>query len=162
MKKSILVFYCSVLFCQISKAQVTVVPIGSSGNAFTSSGGPRTNLWYDKDINTVAFIHRSTCNINGAKGTGWIMYDYSTDGGNTWPANQLDRGPIYKDATATNCLNGTQRGRYPQGAIYNPSGNTSAANAWVNSVGPVTSDVDWFANYEGTTRIGSTTNKQNL
>jgi len=133
------------------------IPIGSAGNAFGTAFGSRTNLWYDKNLNTIAFYHRSTIGVNNATVISDIKYDYSTDGGVTWPTNQLDQGPIYKAGAGD-----THRGRYPQGVIYNPAGNTNPTSAYNTVYGPVTDNTNWIENYEGTDTIGHSTHMQQL
>jgi len=136
---------------------ISTVPMGSAGNAFGTAFGSRTNLWYDKNLNTIAFYHRSTIGVNGSTVISDIRYDYSTDGGATWPSGQVDQGPVYKAGAGD-----THRARYPQGTIYNPSGNTNPTNAHNAVYGPVTDGTNWVENYEGTDQIGSATTNQQL
>ncbi|CAN5579597.1 hypothetical protein BH11BAC1_BH11BAC1_07630 [soil metagenome] len=100
---------------------VTGTMIGMSGNCLGPAFGPKTNLWYDQDINTVVFTHRSATPTNGL-----YLYDGSTDGGVTWTSDNLTGGDT------TNVI----RGRYPHGVIYNPAGNTDPNNAYVTTIGP--------------------------
>jgi len=130
-----------------------VTPLGSAGNAFGTAFGSRTNLWYDKNLNTLCFFHRSTIGVDSSTTIGDIRIDYSTDGGTTW-INDSDL--LYRDTT------GQLRGRYPQGVIYNPTGNTNPDSAYVTAYGPTTNGTNWIANYEGTSRISDTTHKQNI
>jgi hypothetical protein len=102
----------------------TFIPLGQAGNTYGIYGNPRTYLWADPNINSVVFTHRM---IGGTEveGNSRIAYDVSTDGGTTWTNNvhvysPLGPGPQYPDAA----------GRYPQGAIINPAGNTDPANAF--------------------------------
>src|SRR5689334_16422068 len=70
-----------------------VVPLGSAANALGSSGGGRTQVWYDQNLNTVVFTHRGECGVPSAvTNSGFYVYDVSTDGGTTWSINQ---GPIH-------------------------------------------------------------------
>ncbi len=125
-------------------------PIGSAGNQFGTAFGPKTNLNYNRDLNTLTFIHRSN-DLNGWPNTANILYDISTDGGATW---LIDQGPIYIDTT--NLL----RARYPQGGQYNPPGNTDPANSYVSSYGPSTDGTNWTAHYKGSSQVGTTTQVQ--
>ena len=137
--------------------------LGSAGNQFGSAFGQKTNLWYDRDLNTLTFVHRA--NPPGLAATiGFIEYDYSTDGGATWTNNQ---GYVYRDTTWDGVSYQNERGRYPQGGIYNPPGNTDPANAYVVGYGPVTDiaaaiNGGWPWHFEGVTQIGSSTNNQLL
>ena len=132
---------------------VTEVTIGSSGNCLGPAFGPKTNLWYDKDINTVTFTHR-TDNINlPYPNSGLYVFDGSTNGGSTWTINNYLGG----DSTNVN------RGRYPHGVIYNPQGNTDPNNAFVTAIGPsndgATSgfcDVSWNGLITGNAPVSGT------
>ncbi|NCC72049.1 MAG: T9SS type A sorting domain-containing protein [Sphingobacteriia bacterium] len=92
--------------------------IGTSGNAFGFLG-VRQYLWADAAINSISFVHRMNVPPNGP-GSGYLAYDYSINGGETW-TNDVQ---VYEAPTAT--LNA----RYPQGAFYNPAGNTEPTNAY--------------------------------
>lgn len=103
---------------------VTYVPIGQSGNAYGFYSNPRTYLWADPSINSVVFTHRMTGGTE-IDGNSRVAYDVSTDMGANWVNNvqiysPLGPGAQYPDAA----------GRYPQGAILNPEGNTSADDAY--------------------------------
>ena len=106
---------------------VGVTPLGNSGNAYTCGFGPKTYLWADPNLNAVTFSHRTDPNTTGDGSTGWLRFDVSTDGGNTWTANV---GPVYSaNAPYSNA-------RYPQGLIYNPQGNTDATQAFFTYFAP--------------------------
>ena len=57
-------------------SSVTEVTIGASGNCLGPAFGPKTNLWYDQDINTITFAHRSATPT-----TGLHLFDVSTNAG---------------------------------------------------------------------------------
>ena len=108
----------------------TYVPIGVSGNAYGLYGNPRTYLWADPSLNSVTFAHRMTGGVE-VDGNSRFAYDVSTDGGSTWTNNvhvysPTGPGPQYPQ----------DGGRYPQGAIINPEGNTDPANAYYSYFGP--------------------------
>lgn len=105
-------------------SEVTVVDLGNSANAYGLYNGGRTALWADPNLNTVAFFHRMLI----PPGSGYLAYDVSKDGGNTWTNNiQLYNPTIAPGANA----------RYPQGVIYNPAGNTNPDNAYACTFGPI-------------------------
>lgn len=110
-------------------SSVSEVLIGYAGNVNGSAFSPKCNVWYDKDINSVAFIHRSDDINSGWPTNGLYLYDISTDGGTTWSIDHFTGGD------STNVV----RGRYPHGVIYNPQGNTDPSNAFVTTMG-VTND----------------------
>jgi hypothetical protein len=139
--------------------------IGSAGNQFGTAFGQKTNLWYNRDLNMIAFIHRANPpSATSPYTTGFIEYDYSTNGGATWTINQQF---LYRDTTWDGVSFQDQRARYPQGGIYNPTGNTDPANAYVTGYGPVTDNAavingGWPWHWEGTSGTGSSTNNQQL
>ena len=98
---------------------ISVIDIGEAGNAYGLYDGGRTYVWEENDINSISFTHRML-NPPGGPGTGYIAYDFSTDGGDTWLINN----EVYEAPTAL------YNGRYPQGLIYNPEGNTDPASAF--------------------------------
>ncbi len=107
----------------INGVSATFVPIGQAGNAYGFYINPRTYLWADPNLNSVVFTHRMTGGTE-VEGNSRVSYDVSTDGGATWETNTqvytpLGPGPQYPEAA----------GRYPQGGIINPEGNTDPANA---------------------------------
>ncbi len=121
----------SILFDELPDAKqaeikgrlATYVPIGQSGNAYGLYSNSRTYLWADPNLNSVVFTHRMVGGTD-VNGNSRLSYDLSTDGGANWETNikvyqPTDPGPQYPDAA----------GRYPQGLIVNPEGNTDPANA---------------------------------
>lgn len=126
----------------MSKAATTVnwgLLTGSSNcyGQLVSSSRP---LSYNPELNAVSFIHRksdyyteSPALPSTAK-TGVIVANVSTNWGATW------------DSTAI-WANATNWGRYPQGGIYNPTGNTSISNAYVIGTGPTVANTTWSGNY---------------
>lgn len=102
---------------------VNPLPIGQAGNAFGFAFTRNTFLWADQDINTITFIHR----MNTTPGTGYLAYDISKDGGQTWTPNVQVYDPTLPEAF---------NGRYPQGGIYNPAGNTNPDNAYFHYFAP--------------------------
>ncbi len=112
--------------------------IGTSANAFTvAQGYARNCLTYNKNLNIVLFTHRKSNEWNftipAGANSGTIQ--------GTWTSNgtTFDSTIVYVD--------GTNLGRYPAGAIYNPSGNTTIANAKMVVVGRNTDGSGWIGNY---------------
>ncbi|HLN52566.1 MAG TPA: T9SS type A sorting domain-containing protein [Lentimicrobium sp.] len=104
-------------------SDISVINIGNGGNAYGLYNGMRTAVWADPNINTVAFFHRMIAN----PGTGFIAYDVSKDGGDTWSINNQIFDPTQP---------GTANARYPQGVLYNPDGNTVPDNAYASGFFP--------------------------
>jgi hypothetical protein len=94
--------------------------LGSSQNGFGMAFGAKTQLWADPQLNAVMFTHRNATGVNGGS-SGDIRADVSTDGGSTFVLDVL----LY-NITSNNSL----PARYPQGAIYNPAGNTTFTDAY--------------------------------
>ena len=139
-----------------SSTVCNVLPLGSAANALGSSGGGRTQVWWDQMLNTVVFTHRGECGVPSAvTNSGFYVYDISTDGGLTWSINQ---GPIHGVAlnTTSGCTAlGPHRGRYPKGVVYNPTGNTDPNNAHIVYTGPWNTDdasatTNWYGQLYGT------------
>lgn len=106
-----------------SKDVVNTIEIGQSGNAWGFAYNRTTFLWADNDINSVSFIHR----MLNPPGTGYLAYDVSTDGGQTWSVNNQVYNPTLDDAS---------NARYPQGLLYNPEGNTDPNEAYFTYFAP--------------------------
>lgn len=104
-------------------SDISIVDLGGSANSYGLYNGGRTVLWADPNTSAVAFFHRMLI----PPGSGYIAYDISKDGGNTWTNNiQIYNPTIAPGANA----------RYPQGVIYNPAGNTNPDNAYVSAFFP--------------------------
>jgi len=91
---------------------ISIDSLGQASNPLSLSNGGRTALWVDPNINSVMFTHRQY------SPSGTISYDFSKNGGNTFTKNLVTFHTVYNGA------------RYPQGLIYNPSGNTNPNNAY--------------------------------
>ena len=98
---------------------VNIIPIGNAANAYGYgyNNGAATFVWADNNLNTVINTHRMTVPPH----SGNLAIDISFDGGLTWEVNREMYNTVYEEF----------RARYPQGAIYNPEGNTDPNNAYV-------------------------------
>lgn len=94
--------------------------LGQAANGFGFLG-QRQFIWANDEINAVSFIHRMEVPPNGP-GSGYLAYDYSIDGGETWSVNNQ----IYDPSLGTSI-----DARYPQHGFYNPEGNTDPTNAYL-------------------------------
>lgn len=104
----------------------TFVQLGSAANAFSTAFNGRTYLWADPVLNSVVFTHRMTGGTE-VEGNSRIAYDLSTDGGYSWIVDNRVFIPTGPDPGTGWPLNS---GRYPQGLIINPVGNTNPDNAY--------------------------------
>lgn len=104
---------------QVGERAIVLRQMGTSGNGFGFLG-VRQYIWAEPAINAVSFMHRMNVPPNGPS-SGHLAYDYTIDGGATWTNNIQVYDPT---------LPGGFGARYPQGAIYNPEGNTDPTNAY--------------------------------
>src|ERR1051325_2399959 len=72
-------------------------------------------------------------------GSGYIEYSWTTDCGNSWDS------AYFADFTIAN----NQRFRYPSGAIINPAGNLTIANATDVAMGPWTNGASSGLSWQG-------------
>ena len=117
---------------------LTYSDLGQSINPFSILGAGRNVLSVNPALNTVAFFRRG--GIDDAGGItdlpgNKLFFDLNTKGGidGQW---QLSRGPVFSDDAYVNDPRHLSQGgtsnfgtRYPQGAIWNPGGNTDTSNA---------------------------------
>ena len=135
-------------------SKVTVgVNMGQGPNAYGPAFSSWTNVAANQDLNTIAFIHRSNASVNGDNGSGSLRYYISTDGGATFNNNV---GPIWNPTSATGSPPGP--GRYPQMGIYNPSGNTTASNAYMSFFAPTLNGANgsWGGLLQGSQKLDGT------
>ncbi len=110
----------------IGDRSITMIPIGESTNVYSMGYNGRTHIWADQNLNSVVFAHRML-NDADTYGNARVAYDISTEGGvdGSWTNNvqvyePLGPGDEYPEAA----------GRFPQGAIVNPVGNTNPDDAF--------------------------------
>ena len=133
-----------------SKVAVQDILIGNGPNAYGPLSGPWNNVSANEDLNAISFIHRSDAGVNGDNSSGSLRYDLSTDGGATFNSNI---GPVWNPA-------GTKPApaRYPQAVIYNPTGNTTVANAFLAFQAPSlngTNGASWGGLVQGSVGLNS-------
>ncbi|MBI9034809.1 MAG: T9SS type A sorting domain-containing protein [Bacteroidales bacterium] len=109
----------------VGDRSISIIPIGISGNAYSVYGSGRTYVWADPNLNSVVFSHRMVSAPASSYGTSRTSYDVSTDGGADWATNVQVYDPVGPGTTYPDAA-----GRYPQGGIINPEGNTDPANAF--------------------------------
>jgi hypothetical protein len=115
-----------------------------SSNIFGVLVSSSKPLQYHDNLNAISFVHRksATYNAQPVSNSGAIVAEISTNWGATW------------DST-TVWSNSTQLGRYPQGGIYNPLGNTSMSNAYIVTTGPVTGGSGWLGSFYASKQLGT-------
>lgn len=133
---------------------VTVLNFTGAMNVLGYLLSTQKPLHYTKGINAVSFVSRKTTTYTASSNSnsGTIVGLWSTNMGSTW-----DETCIWSNAT--------NLARYPQGIIYNPSGNTNVNSAYIVGIGPYTSSAGgwggttnghWYASKQITTP-GNTT-----
>lgn len=119
--------------------------ISSSMNIFGMLVSNSKPLGYNRYLQTVSFIQRKSPTYNaspiGDSNTGTILAYIGRNNGTNW-----DSTVVY--------ANQTNQGRYPQGGIYNPPGNSNPDNAYVVATGPVTGGSGWLGNFYASKLIG--------
>lgn len=125
-------------------------PFTGSMNIYSSIIDNSAPLHYNEDLNAVSYVHRKsetyapspTPSSPGAA-TGAMVAMISQNWGGTW-----DSTCFYTD--------NTNWGRYPQGAIYNPAGNTCMDQAYIVGCGPVTPVAGgWIGNFFASKQLGT-------
>jgi hypothetical protein len=104
-------------------------------------------LQWNDELDAVTFVHRKSPTYPTTGSTtntesGSIVAMVTTDCGENW-----DSTLVYADPT--------NRGRYPQGAIYNPTGNTDISNAYIVTNGPVTLGTGWVGDFYASKQLGT-------
>jgi hypothetical protein len=128
---------------------VTVLTLGTSANGlgWGYNGDKKTHLWANDTLQTIVQIHRMGPGAAPPMLSGYLAGDHAGNMGLTladWSINWQ----IY---AATLNLGGTyyaDAGRYPNGAIYNPPGNTDPNNSFIvyhapNFLNPDQSSAVW-------------------
>lgn len=100
--------------------------MSSSGNVYTALLSESTCLAANEETGLVSFTHRANT-ASGFASSGYIHQAFSSDGGHTWDSTTVTQ---WQQQTGN-------PGRYPSGIIYNPTGNTTPANAYSVIAGPV-------------------------
>lgn len=126
---------------------VSVITLGTAANALGWGYGSATydHMWADNDLKMVSQIHRMGPGSTPPSFSGYLAWDHALNYGATagdWSINYQiyaallnSGGNYYLDAA-----------RYPQGALYNPAGNTDPANSYFAYFAPNLS----YANSGGT------------
>lgn len=139
-----------------SAKAASVIQLGGAANFYSILLTSQDQVAYNPDINTVIFEHRQDPADHGGLGTNnSLRVDHSTDGGATWTVDQTLITP--------NMFAGTAAAvgiRYPNCALYNPSGNTDPANAYVvshtNALQALTGARFWGWVAEASTKLDGT------
>lgn len=134
-----------------SKVANLGITIGNGGNAYGIMFDAKTYVWALPSLNSVGMVHRSTPAITNDVSTGSLRYGYSTDRGLSWNINQ---GPLWNPTPSTEVA------RYPQGVLFNPSGNTIPDSLYIAFYAPVldNSNSNWGGIVVGSARVAGNAN----
>jgi hypothetical protein len=116
----------------------TVLTLGTAVNPYTYAanvgGDQKTMVWADDSLKAIVNVHRLGPGTTPPGLAGYLGVDLGVNMGKT-AGDWTNQRQIY----ASTWLGGTyyvDAGRYPQGGIYNPPGNTNLANAYVAYFAP--------------------------
>jgi hypothetical protein len=131
-----------------NRSIVTIIPLGSSANAYGYGygGGQKTMVWADDNLQAIINLHRMGPGTTPPSLSGYLAVDLGTNYGLTagdWQNNRQ----IYNAIINGGGSYYTDAARYPSGAIYNPVGNTSLANAYAVYFAPNLSNGGTWGGY---------------
>lgn len=134
---------------QRSAAATTWYPWTGSMNVYGMLVSNSKPLNYHPQLDAVSFVHRKSFTYQGSPAqttsgavSGIMVADINRNPQSPATSHILDSTCIWNDAN--------NWGRYPQGGIYNPQGNTNLSNAYVVGMGPITqanSSLGWIGNF---------------
>jgi hypothetical protein len=113
---------------------VTILELGTSANVLGYSGGTRTMVWADDDMNVLINFHRAGPGATPSNLSGYYAMDLGVNMGasqSDW-TNQI----IVSNALLPSTPYWYDASRYPAAGIYNPAGNTTLSNAYCAFFGP--------------------------
>ncbi|MEI8135798.1 MAG: T9SS type A sorting domain-containing protein [Bacteroidota bacterium] len=150
--KSLSLITLALLLQQNSFGQCSAsVTAGSSSNMLTLLRNSTNPIAADKNLNTIVYAHRNNASAFGGN-SGNIRYDVSTNAGATWTTNVGNLNPLL-----------TSYGRYPNAAIYNPTGNTNPSNAYIGYLAATINSVSsaWNGQVSGVRQLNGAGNTEN-
>jgi hypothetical protein len=121
-----------------AKGGIKRIPFGSSLNMLTLLEPYNNNCVYNADLGIMMFTHRAG-GVYG--GVGGDMRCHFT----TYFGTNIDSVVFLQQ--------NNNRMRYPNGVIYNPTGNTTLANAMAIISGPCTDGTNWNYNFFCTQKL---------
>jgi PKD repeat protein len=130
--------------------------IGSAGNLLSIIEGTCNQMDVNDSLNVVTFVHRNDPSIAPGTNVAQYRYDVSKNRGGTWTN---DVGPITNDGLIDNV---SVNGRFPQGVIYNPAGNTNVDNAYLVYSGTWHDNTTWSGQMRGRGKLSGDTSTFNV
>ncbi|HTB31382.1 MAG TPA: T9SS type A sorting domain-containing protein [Bacteroidia bacterium] len=124
--------------------------LGSSANVNGVRDATTTAVTANQACGLMVMTHREDYSKEGTCGTGAYEAAYSVNNGTTWDTNA--------NLVSFCNTNATQGSRYPNGVLFNPAGNTTAANVVDAMAGPWTNGAttgdSWVESCYGSVSIG--------
>jgi hypothetical protein len=140
---------------------VTVLTLGTSANGlgWGYNGDKKTHLWANDTLKTIVQIHRMGPGSSPPSFSGYLAGDNAGNMGMTigdWSINWQ----IYAATLNTGGTYYADAARYPNGALYNPPGNTDPANSYIvyhapNFLNPDQSSAVWGGYSHGSVKWGN-------
>ncbi len=129
---------------------VTINPFGSSLNMYTAIISDAVCLSVVPATNTIGFTHREGGPYSNPTSSNQSLYlKYTSDDGASWDSLHIPG-------------NATHMFRYPSGALYNPSGNTTPGNILAVYTGPSTNGSGFDTCYRGIAKLDGSSTKTNF
>lgn len=119
---------------------ITKTYIGTSANCFSVLLPESTCLSANQETGIILMTHRQDATVS----SGNVQSSFSTDGGFSF-----DDSTITTWETAWG-----YPARYPSGVIYNPTGNTTPANAYAVAAGPILTGSNWVGGFFSSETFG--------
>jgi len=129
---------------------VNVISLGTSANAnsYGYYGGQKTMVWADDTLGSIINIHRMGPGSTPPSLSGYLAVDKAINQGQS-VGDWTNNWEIYNAVLNTGATYYLDAARYPQAAIYNPSGNTDPDESYVVYFAPNTSNVASGATWGG-------------
>jgi len=158
MKKNLLPVITCFILCQLFVAQTALSQVNSNSNwqnfstssvLLNSTRSSSKPLQFNEDLSLVTFVQRANTTYpaspapNATTASGVVIAKVSANWGNLWDSTCL-------------WVSNQNAARYPQGGVYNPSGNVAISNAYVLGTGPSLSTSNmWSGNWSASKQLGS-------
>lgn len=133
---------------------VNTIKIGTASNALTIINSRMNSVFAHDGLQMIGWAHRQNIQLYPPMGgvppavaSGLVRYDLSLDGGQTFPASQIDLGVLN-----TPPFNVVGNPRYPQGTVYLPPGAQTAEEARLVWTSPLSNGSGWGAYQYGVAR----------
>jgi hypothetical protein len=129
------------------------VGIGTAYNALGFYDASATQMTCTQTTTPPLLVMTHRENSGAAYGSGAYTPSYSTNNGNSWDSTSII---MFKNQTS----------RYPNGVVFNPTGNTNPMHAYASTSGPWTngsaSQISWVKTVYGSIRMDTANRNENI